>query len=628
MHIYRTHIGLLTIIVLLVCHETVQAQRGINISDISSAYNTPNNDTLEQKYMEKDTIDNKFIESMKRTVRGSDFTKWLSSSIFVRDNFAENDSITKEDYSMYNGKIIRNVNVEGLSPYEASSIYPDDDAHNWLTRLGDATHMNTRGFVLRNNRMIKSGDVFDNEMVINNLAHYRSLRYIYDARVVIAPVPGSDLVDVNFIIRDVWSIGINLSRLDFKNANLELYDRNILGFGTELRTGIYYNRSDGSDYLGFRILHSEDNIKGSFIESRLEIIDRKNKKLRHASLNRKALPNLKTIGGVSYEYLDEDYYFISIDTVHQVKRETADIWLGKVFNIGLRNKHKGQNRLAAMVRYEYRKLRNDMPIASQPYYDMYENRNLYLASLSLYKQQYYTDRLLYGFGVNENIPYGYNITLQAGHENHYYGNRFYTSLSAKFGRQHRWGYSYIDGSVGGYLHEGSIRNGLFNMNLAYFSPLIPLKNQALRQFIHISYARGIRRGFGEGNYLNYTEDLLFDLNYNDRKYYGNNKLTISLESDFFSTVKLLGFRFVFFNFLDMTWLGNKTSIFTNDFLPGVGIGLRIRNDKLVFKTLQLKLGWYPKFPQSGFSDFFDASGVDRFMTTDFVPQKPQTLNFK
>ncbi|MDR0660802.1 MAG: hypothetical protein LBG19_08385 [Prevotellaceae bacterium] len=613
---------------LLFCCISVRAQNNIDVSKIDSTYIIPNKDSLEQKYMVKDTTDNKFIESLERTVKKSKLTRWLSSSIFVRDkSFAKNDSIIKEDYSEYGGKIIRQVKVEGLSPYEVNAVYPDDDTHSWLTRLGDATHVNTRGFVLRNNLMIKDGDVFDNEMIINNLAYYRNLRYIYDARVVITPIQDSDYVDVEFIVRDVWSIGINHSRLDFNKINFEIYDRNILGMGSKLRTGIYYDRSDGSDYLGFGLSHSEGNIKGSFISSQFEIIDKKDKKLRHASLERNMLPNLKTAGGLSYQYLDERRYFITIDTTYQVKNETADIWFGKVFDVGT-SKGRGHHRLAAMARYEYRKLRNEMPFPTEPLYDIYENRDLYLASVSLYKQQYYTDRLLYGFGINENIPYGYNITLQAGHESHRYGNRFYTSLSARLGKQHSWGYTYLGAATGGYLHGGKMKNGLLEVNMAYFSPLIPIKNQVYRQFTYISYTRGIKKGIGEGSFLNYAEDLSFDLTNEDRNYFGKNKLTISIESDFFSTVKLLGFRFVFFNFADMTWIGNRTSIFANDFLPGVGIGIRIRNDKLVFKTLQLKLGWYPKFPQGEFNDFFDASGVDKFMTNDFVPRKPQTLEFK
>lgn len=626
MRSYRVNIILFTAILLLFWHTSGWAQNDVKMPNTDTA-RTVIDSGLEQRYMNKDTVNSKFIDNMERTVKGSKLTRWLSSSIFVRDkDFTETDSTLKEDYSQYNGKTIRYVTVEGLGPYEVNDMYPEDSTRNWLTRVGEATHMDTRGFVLRNNLMVKDGDIFDNEMIINNLAYYRSLRYIYDAIAIVKPVPDSDYVDIDFIVRDVWSIGFKLNRLDLNNVNFELYDRNILGLGTELRAGLYYNRSDGSDHVGFRVMHTESNIKGSFVGSKVEIVDKKDKKMRHASLERKVLPNLKTVGGLSYEYLDEKYYFLTIDTTYRVKKETADAWLGQVYNIGA-GSHSGQNRLAAMVRYEYRKLRNQMPFPD-PYYDIYEDRNLYIASLSFYKQQYYTDRLLFGFGIRENIPYGYNITMQAGHENHYYGNRFYTSLSAKFGQQHRWGYTSIGGSIGGYIHGGCLKNGLLEMNLAYFSPLAPLKNQAFRQFMYISYARGIRRGMGEGNFLSYTEDLLFDLDNNNRKYYGNNKLAISLESDFYSTVRLLGFRCVFFNFLDMTWIGNKTAIFANDFLPGVGIGLRIRNDKLVFNTLQLKLGWYPKFPQSGFNDFFDSSGVDRFMSTDFIPQKPQTLEFK
>lgn len=589
----------------------------------------PNKDSLEQSYIKKDTVDSKFMDGVERSVQNSKMFGWISPSIFTKDkSFEENDSLLKEDYSEYNGKIVRNVWVKGLRPYQKDGLYPeDDDSPSWVAKLADATHMKTRNFILRNNLMIKPEDVFDSEMIINNLAYYRNLRYIYDARVIITTVPDSDYVDILFVVRDVWSIGFNLEKVQLKKINFEIFDRNIFGLGMELRTGMLYSHTNGKSYFGYSVSQSNENIKGSFFSSKAQLVDRVDKKLRHVSIDRNIQPHLKTVGGASYEYLKEDRYFITIDTIHQVKTETIDAWFGKVFNIGAKNS-RHHSRLATMLRYEQRNLLNSMPSPSEPLYDVYEDRKLYIASVSLYRQQYYTDRLLFGFGINENIPHGYNITMQAGYEDHSYGDRFYTSVIAGYGSQHCWGYTYATVAAGGYIRNGDFGNGLFGMNLSYISPLIPVHGQAFRQFAHVLYERGIKRGIGEGSSLNYTDDLLFDLSNTNRSFFGSNKLTVSLESDFYSRVRLLGFRFVFFNFMDFTWLGNKTSIFKNEFLPGVGIGLRVRNDKLVFSTVQLKIGWYPRFPQSGFSNFYDISGVDRFVNNDFVPRKPQTLEFK
>ena len=53
--------------------------------------------------------------------------------------------------------------------------------------------------------------------------------------------------------------------------------------------------------------------------------------------------------------------------------------------------------------------------------------------------------------------------------------------------------------------------------------------------------------------------------------------------------------------MDLLMLGvigsNKQLIFTQNYYSGLGLGLRLHNENLVFKTFQLRLAFYPFHPR-------------------------------
>ncbi len=581
-------------------------------------------DSLEQNLSTRDTVQSRFIQSVKESAKKSKFVDLLTSSLFRGP--VESNTPSTEDFSAYDGKIVRNLTINGLDPYEDNYLFPEKSYNSGLTRLANTLHIKTHGFVLRRNLLFHKGDKVDNKLLLYNLAYLRDQRYIYDAHLLIDSV-GCDSVDVRFIVRDVWSIGVEVPDISPTNTTVELYDRNIAGFGVELRGGIIYRSTNGRSGLGFSLFQRIDNIRGSFIASRIEWIHTIDKMSFQVSLNRAILPQIKYVGGASYSLTDQGYYFLTNDTTTRVRLENIGLWGGRLFNL---SSNKGtSDRLAILARISQRSLLSNLPdqYAALNYYP-YENNKLAIGSISLYRQNYYTDRLIYGFGSHENVPYGYNATVQLGYEDHIYYNRWYTSVALSGGKQFPWGYGYAGIGISSFFHNKTPEDGMLSIDISYFSPLFPIGQQALRQFLYCSYLKGFNRGVGEGNFLRYADDIRFDLDRNNPEFCGTNRFTLSSETDLFSTVRILGFRFVFFSFFDATWIGSNSFAFKNEFLPGLGGGIRIRNDKLVFQTLQIRFGWYPKFPQNGFNGYIDISGVDRFLSKDFIPTVPAIVEFK
>jgi hypothetical protein len=74
-------------------------------------------------------------------------------------------------------------------------------------------------------------------------------------------------------------------------------------------------------------------------------------------------------------------------------------------------------------------------------------------------------------------------------------------------------------------------------------------------------------------------------------------LSLSLESVLFSPVNLYGFRFAFFGFTDFSFLSGTNEMLGRGYgLSSIGVGIRIRNDNLIFNTLQIRIGYFPNPP--------------------------------
>ena len=77
-------------------------------------------------------------------------------------------------------------------------------------------------------------------------------------------------------------------------------------------------------------------------------------------------------------------------------------------------------------------------------------------------------------------------------------------------------------------------------------------------------------------------------------YYGHQRLSFHAELITYSDLYLYNFRFLFFGFGDLGLIGpSDESIFNQQAYTGIGIGLRVRNENLVFKTFQIKFAYYP-----------------------------------
>jgi len=110
---------------------------------------------------------------------------------------------------------------------------------------------------------------------------------------------------------------------------------------------------------------------------------------------------------------------------------------------------------------------------------------------------------------------------------------------------------------------------------------------------------------------------------------GRQRLSLNFETVLFQNRDVLKFNVALFGFADLGVIGsNRNFIFSQDYYGGFGAGIRLRNESLVFKTIQFRLAYYPNHPDdiSGLGVILNERNKSNFYS--FQPQKPEPLRFE
>jgi hypothetical protein len=266
------------------------------------------------------------------------------------------------------------------------------------------------------------------------------------------------------------------------------------------------------------------------------------------------------------------------------------------------------------------------PDTDEGYLYRYQDKAQLLFSLGLSRQGFYRSTHIYSFGQTEDVPFGYLIKLTAGFEQGQYNYRPYggISVSGAFNIS-RLGYFYTMAELGSFYNNKRVDQGVFHMLIKYYTDLQTINRFKFRHFITAEYARGINRYPDEFITLENRGGIT---GLGSRYLRGDEKKLLKLESVMFTPYMLFGFRFVGFAFADLGVInGSNFAESNNKLFSGIGVGLRIRNERLVFNTLQLKFTWYTSLPYESDYQLFMVSGEPRLLLKNFYMDKPQIINY-
>lgn len=150
----------------------------------------------------------------------------------------------------------------------------------------------------------------------------------------------------------------------------------------------------------------------------------------------------------------------------------------------------------------------------------------------------------------------------------------------------------------------------------------------MRQFLRISGTWGFRRLWGERELLifNSANEIHGLRTPFDAR--GHNRLVAGSEVVWFTPIFLWHFRFAFFGWADAGWLGVEKNIFANQFSAAAGIGVRIKNERLIFNNVQIRLGAIISRPPGAAYSFYQFSWEQQLQRADFTPKPPMIIPYE
>ncbi len=560
------------------------------------------------------------------------FWSWLSNLVITSaPNPDLNSALAEQEFNQeyfeeFEGKEIAQINIVNANIF--GGFYSDTQAKDsinarlsWTERTVNNLHAPTVNGVVRKNLLFSVGDIVSPYTFSINEQFLRGKPYLASAYIFLNHRPDDvQKVDVYVFVRDNWSISMagQLAGAPY----IDLYDRNFMGSGNMLSLRYYGN----GDYQreGAQMDYEIDNLWGTFAKAKLIAgVGQTNNALR-LELDRELILPTDHIWGVRAGYTREITGMPIIDTTEDVYHENWGAYYGFAHEIDSRKNIYFYSILNA----DYHRF-VDSPLVTPTENPYYSNRFSAMLSVGLARQQYFQGNMIYGYGRTEDIPFGFKTELVGGWEdNHTLGRRWYAGAELRYGSYTGMGYFDLRARVGSYFSYGGLPSqSMIDGQLNYFSPLAKLGSLHLRQFLFMRYTAGANRLLGERERLYYHSPGITGLS-TPVASMGTRRFMLSSESVLFAPMFFYHFRFAFFLWGDLGWLGDRVNVFRNPFSATTGIGVRIKNERLIFDNIELRVGYLIKGLPDARYNWYHFSNERTFENDSYTPTPPRPMDFE
>ncbi len=543
-------------------------------------------------------------------------------------------------FNKYEGKIIRNIYIQRL---DFGTLIEDTSKsfNNTFTHLANTFHRKSREYVIKNNLFFRKGDKVASFLFADNERHLRDQPFIQDASIIFVNVYGTeDSVDVVVRTKDVLSIGGSFTLHNPKSVDLSVKEDNLKGWGNGIEVSALYDQNR-QQHGGFGVEYITRNIGGSFIDGSIGYKDfantfttgQKEEQLLFARFVR-PLVNPYTKWTYLFEIANHvtQNMFLS-DSLYQsdVKYRyfNYDAWMG--LNTGAYKLKSGNDdgRLRTLVSLRYfKQLFLDVPgkYANQYYYQ-YADITGVLGAVSVFKQNFYKTKYYYGFGRNEDVPEGIDVSLTAGWVNKQQLKRPYAGIDIqRYYFTNNKAYYNFTFRTGVFWHSRRFEDFNALLSVDHYSRLSFIGNKwKERSFLNASITGQVNKVLNAP--LSLESSFGLPEYRNSGTVGGVLRSTIKGESVFFSPYNFINFHFAAFVFGNVSMLTPpEEALGKSDIYSSLGAGIRTRNESLIFGTFEIKVFYFPRKNFYNESWRFETSTNIKFKYNNQLIKRPEIIN--
>ena len=571
-----------------------------------------------------------FYDSLEYRAKKSKFTGWLYDALISPPRpYVDKRALALDYFNRYEGMVIATVKIKPLDIFGPSFSDTTKEADSWVGKFANTIHTKSNLKTIRKQLLFDVGDVLDPETMYENERLLRQLPYIKDVKFIVEQDSiYSAFVNITVFTQDRFSFGVSGGVNGTTSGDIKVYNKNIFGIGHEFSVK-FVGHVNKEPYLGFETYYKINNISGRFLDMELGYLNTFRDEGFIYSIEKPFITNdIKWGYGLTTSRLFRTEKITESDPIkleEPLNESYNNIWAGHSFEISNNRENLTQLTLTSSIHNFNFFEKPDVEPANE---HLFANHTLYMAGVNLSQRRYIQDQLIYSYGITEDIPEGYKHELLYGYDVNEYGNRHYLQFSTSNGNLllSRSGYLFLSTQIGGYLNQGRFEQGQLKANMEFITKLSVAGKKRVRSFVNIDYTLGIRR-----YELEYLTLGRFDhiRGFDSKTATGQHRLALKLEHVVFMPRQFYKFNVALFGFADAGMIGSdKKLIFTQRCYSGLGFGIRLHNENLVFETFRIRLAFYPFSPKDvNFVGFvLNEQSKREFMS--FEPIQPEPMPFQ
>ncbi len=570
-----------------------------------------------------------FYKKLDTYSKKNKILKLLHNAIFVEEKGKKkiahdrNFNRSFKEYSRYSGKIIRHIRIKQVrlisgSVHDTTNLI-DHESKHFLEKL----HFNTKKRVIAKYLTFETGEELNPRRISDSERLLRGLSFLEDVKLMVIPNKNDSTgVDVVIVTKDRFHWAFNVVPYSLNRVATTIYDRNVAGNGWNFELKYIYNGNlpqvnavdTKLDFL---------NINGWFVDGGVNYYYNNDNEGIKLYLS-KPFVTVETKYGGGLEFENFHFFANTPDNLFfPFTYNYDDLWVARQFPVSRKNRNKTFITAGRIGRKEF----TDRPYIAPDSNSYYYSNRLALGSLIYTNIDYFKSRLIYGFGTTEDIPVGDRVDFTAGVLYNDFTNYNYIGLSAGHAFVHKkLGYVLSAFKWGALFRQIKARHEWLYLYGYYISPLLHTGKFDFRHFVRISYAQGFNQLKDYYLHLN-GENSIRGLNLNPIE--GIKRLFISYENVIFTPMNIFGFKTAMFAFADLGFISNNIKLITPENLySGIGLGVRIKNENLVFSAIQIRLAYYPRTAAGSEQLGFNVKTKATRLFENIFPVKPTLLDLR
>ncbi len=547
------------------------------------------------------TSSKKFIEILQKNK--------ISNEVINLFIVTEDTSFTvksEDPYKAYEGKIIRKINIEHIG-FERDIIDTSKNVISYVVRTANRLHRDTKDWVVRDNLFIREGKPLNSFRLADNERYLRNLNFILDCRIYVKPIRNSpDSVDLIVVTRDVFSLGLSFEPSSLTKYSIKPEEFNLGGMGQRVQLTTLIDGAR-NPHTGLELLYQKTNLFGSFIDASLDY-SRINSALAYGSeaqssysfqLNRSLfMPYTQWAGGLTLSRNKSINVYSKSDSLFEhYGYSVQDYWAGYSFGSkkNINTISENRNRKFIALRTSQQQYFEVPTFFANSYHRLlYHNRTSALLQFTFFRQDFYKTRYVLGFGRTEDIPYGYRASFTGGWENEqqrlrgYLGAEIYRSLVNSNGAF----FTYTFRAASFYKNQQT-EDALLSINLTRYSKIYAFRKFKLRHQLDVGYASQFNQKEKRPLDINDANGIT---NFRPDSLLGSTRINFRYESIVFTPWQFLGFHVATIARFDLAYLSKSVTalIDRSDIFTSFSGGFRIRNENLIFNTIETRIIYYPR----------------------------------